>query len=141
MLQLDGFGNLVKDPAIYPKFNQSIAENAREQMLLRTVDLLVEKQGDYRDLFTSEVAFISRPLASVYNVPFASKAEWTTYTFPESAERSGIREADVIVRANGRDVTTVAQLRSAIARVPNNQAVSLEIVRDRERVTLELRRE
>jgi membrane-associated protease RseP (regulator of RpoE activity) len=57
------------------------------------------------------------------------------------AERSGIREADVIVRANGRDVTTVAQLRSAIARVPNNQAVSLEIVRNRERVTLELRRE
>jgi hypothetical protein len=90
MLQLDGFGNLVKDPAIYPKFNQSIAENAREQMLLRAVDLLVEKKGDYRDLFTSEVAFISRPLASVYNVPFASKAEWTTYTFPESAERSGI---------------------------------------------------
>ena len=30
MLQLDGFGNLIKDPAIYPKFNQSIAEGARE---------------------------------------------------------------------------------------------------------------
>jgi membrane-associated protease RseP (regulator of RpoE activity) len=57
------------------------------------------------------------------------------------AERSGIREADVIVRANGRDVTTVAELRSAIARVPRNDAVSLEIVRDRQRVTLDLRRE
>ena len=90
MLQLDGFGNLVKDPAIYPKFNQSIAEGAREQMLLRTMDLLVHKRGDYRDLFTSNETFISRPLASVYNVPFASKAEWTTYAFPETAERSGI---------------------------------------------------
>ena len=56
------------------------------------------------------------------------------------AERSGIREADVIVRANGRDVTTVAELRSAIARAPSNQAVSLEVVRDRQRVTLDLRR-
>jgi hypothetical protein len=90
MLQLDGFGNLVKDPAIYPKFNQSIAEGAREQMLLRTMDLLVHRKGDYRDLFTSNETFISRPLASVYNVPFASKAEWTTYAFPETAERSGI---------------------------------------------------
>jgi Protein of unknown function (DUF1592)/Protein of unknown function (DUF1588)/Protein of unknown function (DUF1595)/Protein of unknown function (DUF1587)/Protein of unknown function (DUF1585) len=90
MLQLDGFGNLVKDPTIYPKFNQSIAEGAREQMLLRTVDLLVRKQGDYRDLFTSNETFINRPLASVYNVPFPSKAAWTTYTFSEESERSGI---------------------------------------------------
>lgn len=90
MLQLDGFGNLVKDPAIYPKFNQSIAENAREQMLLRAIDLLVHRNGDYRDLFTSKETFLSRPLASVYSVPFASKAQWTTYSFPDDSERSGI---------------------------------------------------
>jgi hypothetical protein len=90
MLQLDGFGNMVKDPAIYPKFNQSIAEAAREQMLLRTIDLLVVKQGDYRDLFTSNDTFINRPLASVYNVPYPSKAAWAPYTFTEGAERSGI---------------------------------------------------
>lgn len=90
MLQLDGFGNLVKDPAIYPKFNQSIAEGAREQMLLRAVDLLVKKNGDYRDLFTSNDTFINRSLASVYNVPYASKAAWAPYTFPEDAERAGI---------------------------------------------------
>jgi hypothetical protein len=90
MFQLDGFGNLVKDPMIYPKFNQSISEAAREQMLLRTVDLLVRKKGDYRDLFTSNETFINRSLASVYDVPYASKAAWTTYTFPKEAERSGI---------------------------------------------------
>jgi hypothetical protein len=90
MLQLDGFGNLVKDPAIYPKFNQSIADAAREQMLLRTIDLLVRDKGDYRDLFTSNETFLNRPLASVYNVPYASKAAWSPYTFPAEAERSGI---------------------------------------------------
>ena len=90
MLQLDGFGNLVKDPAIYPKFNQSIAEGAREQMLLRAVDLLVKKNGDYRDLFTSNETFLNRSLASVYNVPYASKAAWAPYKFPDTAERAGI---------------------------------------------------
>lgn len=90
MFQLDGFGNMVKDPMIYPKFNQSVAEASREQMLLRTVDLLVKKNGDYRDLFTSNEAFINRSLASVYNVPYPSKAAWTTYTFPSDSERSGI---------------------------------------------------
>lgn len=90
MLQLEGFGNLIKDPAIYPKFSQSVAESAREQMLRTTMDLLIEQRADYRELFISNRTFINRPLASVYGVPFASTAGWTTFTFPSSAERSGI---------------------------------------------------
>jgi Protein of unknown function (DUF1592)/Protein of unknown function (DUF1588)/Protein of unknown function (DUF1595)/Protein of unknown function (DUF1585)/Protein of unknown function (DUF1587) len=90
MLQLDGFENLVKDPTIYPKFNQSVSDSAKEQTLRTTVDLLVHKQRDYRDLFTSNETFINRPLASVYQVPFASSSDWAPYNFPPSSERSGI---------------------------------------------------
>lgn len=90
MLQLDGFENVVKDPAIYPKFNQSIADGAMEQTLRTTIDLLITKKRDYRDLFTSNETFINRPLASVYNVPFLSAGDWTAYTFSPSSERFGI---------------------------------------------------
>jgi hypothetical protein len=90
MFQMDGFGNLVKDPTIYPKFDQSVAESAREQMLLRTIDLLVRRQGDYRDLFTAHETFLNRSLAAVYQVPYATKAQWMTYQFPQNSERSGI---------------------------------------------------
>jgi hypothetical protein len=90
MLQLDGLENLVKDPTIYPKYSQSVSDSAREQTLKTTIDLLVNKRLDYRDLFTSNEAFINRTLASVYQVPFASSEEWARYTFPQSAERSGI---------------------------------------------------
>ena len=90
MLQLDGFENLVKDPAIYPKFNQSVSDSAREQTLKTVIDLLVRKKRDYRDLFTSNETFINRPLASVYRVPFGSSGDWAPYTFSQSSERSGI---------------------------------------------------
>ncbi len=90
MLQLDGFDNMVKDPEIYPKFNQSVANSAKEQMLRTAVDLLVTKKRDYRELFTSNDTFLNRPLASVYNVPYPSKEEWLPYTFPDSLERAGI---------------------------------------------------
>lgn len=90
MLQLDGIENLVKDPAIYPKFNQSVADSAKEQTLKTTIDLLVRKKRDYRDLFTSNDTFINRPLASVYRIPFASSSDWAAYTFPQSSERAGI---------------------------------------------------
>ena len=90
MLQLDGFDNLVKDPAIYPKFNQVVSDSAKEQTLRTIIDLLVRKRRDYRDIFTSNETFINRPLAAVYRLPFASINEWASYTFPESSERSGI---------------------------------------------------
>jgi Protein of unknown function (DUF1592)/Protein of unknown function (DUF1588)/Protein of unknown function (DUF1595)/Protein of unknown function (DUF1585)/Protein of unknown function (DUF1587) len=90
MLELDGIENLVKDPAIYPKFNQSVSDSAKEQTLKTAIDLLVRKRRDYRDLFTSNDTFINRPLASVYRIPLASSGDWAPYTFPQSSERSGI---------------------------------------------------
>jgi hypothetical protein len=90
MLQLDGIENLVKDPAIYPKFNQSVADAAREETLRSTVDLLIRQKRDYRDLFTVNETFINRPLAAVYKVPFSSTGDWVEYSFPENSERSGI---------------------------------------------------
>ncbi len=90
MLQLDGFENLVKDPAIYPKFNQTVSDSAKEQTLRTIIDLLVRQKRDYRDLFTSNETFINRPLAAVYRIPFASNNEWAAYTFPQASGRSGI---------------------------------------------------
>jgi hypothetical protein len=90
MFQLDGFENLVKDPTIYPKFNQAVSDSAKQQTLKTVIDLLVRKARDYRDLFTSNETFINRPLASVYRTPFASSGDWAPYTFPQGSERSGI---------------------------------------------------
>jgi hypothetical protein len=90
MLQLDGFDNLTKDPGAYPKFNQSVSDSAKEQTLRTMVDLLVDKKRDYRDIFSSNETQINRYLASIYKVPYASKEEWTSYTFPESSERAGV---------------------------------------------------
>jgi hypothetical protein len=90
MLQLDGFENLVKDPTIYPKFNQAVSDSAKEQTLKTVINLLVRERRDYRDLFTSNDTFINRPLASVYRIPFASSGSWAPYTFPPSSERSGL---------------------------------------------------
>jgi hypothetical protein len=90
MLQLDGFDNMIKDPTAYPKFNQSVADSAREQTLRTTINLLVKERRDYRELFTSNDTEINRYLAAVYKVPFASTDEWAPYTFASDSGRAGI---------------------------------------------------
>jgi len=90
MLQFEYFDSLTKDGMTYPKFSQKVADSAREQTLLTLMDLLVEQNRDYRDIFTSNDTFINRALAPVYKVPYLSRQEWAKYTFPDDAERSGM---------------------------------------------------
>lgn len=54
------------------------------------------------------------------------------------AARAGLEAGDVIVRANGRDVGTVSELRRAITR-SGDEPVRLEIIRRNSRRTIELR--
>lgn len=90
MLQFETFDTLSKDAATYPNFSQAVADSAREETLKFLVDQLVTREGDYREIFTSQNTVLNRALASVYDVPYPSDQAWSPYTFASTAERSGI---------------------------------------------------
>jgi hypothetical protein len=91
MLGLDDIATLQKDTVLYPAFSLAAAEDSREQVLRTLVDLLVARNGDYRDIFTSRTTFLSTPLGFVYRVPVANPGGWTRYEFPEGDQRAGIQ--------------------------------------------------
>lgn len=92
MFGYEQFAGLVKDQAIYPKFNSDLVKDAQEQTLRTVVDLLLTKRGDYRDLFTTRQTFMNRNLAALYRVPVSAEAVggWATYAFPANEPRAGI---------------------------------------------------
>ena len=90
MLQMDLFRLQTKDPARFPKYSQVLAVDARQQTIRTILDLVIARQGDYRDIFTTRDTFLTRTLAMVYQVPYTSNAAWTRYTFPVSSGRSGV---------------------------------------------------
>jgi len=96
MLGFDGFDNLAKDPAIYPKYSFGLATDAQEQTLRTITDHLLTRGGDYRDLFTTRNTFLSRQLGAVYGIPVPKDAPgatpdgWQPYTFAAGDPRSGI---------------------------------------------------
>lgn len=91
MLQFDLFDDLAKDPVIYPAFNSTVALDAREQTLRTITDLLLTGQGDYRELFTTRTAPLTRPLGTLYRMPVASRNGWELKTFSEGSGRAGIQ--------------------------------------------------
>ena len=96
MLQLDGLSSLAKDTTLYPKFDAIVARDAREQTLRTIVDLLVEHNGDYRNIFTARKTYLTQALVSVYRIPLVndvpngSQDIWQAYELPEGDPRAGI---------------------------------------------------
>ncbi len=91
MLQFELFDDLAKDPVIYPSYNSAVAEDAREQTLLTITDHLLTRNGDYRDLFTTRSAPLTRSLGVVYRMPVATRNGWAMSEFSERSGRAGIQ--------------------------------------------------
>jgi S1-C subfamily serine protease len=62
-----------------------------------------------------------------------------TDVFSDPARSSGLRGGDVIVRADGRELTTVAQLRAIVVAHRSDRMLELEIVRQKKTRPLTLR--
>ncbi|MGE4064562.1 MAG: DUF1588 domain-containing protein [Rhodospirillaceae bacterium] len=88
MFGFEDFGNLAKDPTIYPMMTGAVIKDAREQTLRTLVDHLLVEKKDYRDIFTSRKTYMSPALATVYQVP--TKPGWVPYEFPEGSPRVGL---------------------------------------------------
>ena len=90
MLHLDEFDYLEKDNFIYPAFDPQVIEDAREQLLLTIEHHLLDKDADYRNLFTTRETFMSGPLGRVYRTPVTEPKLWTPYEFSERDGRAGV---------------------------------------------------
>jgi hypothetical protein len=91
MLQFDKFDDLSKDSVVFPAFNSTVAADAKEQTLRPIADLLLEQRGDYRDLFTTRQAYLTRPLGIVYRLPVPTRNGWEKGEFPENSQRAGVQ--------------------------------------------------
>jgi hypothetical protein len=91
MLAFEDMDRLEKDSIIYPVFSSAVAQDAREQTLRTLTHLLIDEQGDYRDLFTTRKTFMSGPLGRIYHIPVdRPDGGWMSYEFPEGDARAGL---------------------------------------------------
>ena len=91
MLEFDLFDDLAKDSEIYPAFNSDVAADAKEQTLRDIVHHLVEQNGDYRDLFTLDQTFMTRPLGIIYRQPVPARNDWERVQLSHDGSRLGIQ--------------------------------------------------
>lgn len=92
MFGFSEFEFLEKDSVIYPAFGVAAARDAKEQTLRTTVEHVVHRDGDYRDLFTTRETFMTKSLGLLYRVPVgAPEGVWEPYEFAPDSGRRGIQ--------------------------------------------------
>jgi hypothetical protein len=117
MLQFDLFDSLAKDAKIFPKWTFKVAEDAQEQTLRTIVDLVLTRHGDYRDLFTTRVTFLTPLLGSLYGVPVPQIGIlWQRYEFSAGAPRSGIQSHASFVALHSHEGLSSPTLRGKALR-------------------------
>jgi hypothetical protein len=90
MLLFEKFEEMSKDPVVFPRYNQDVATAMPEQLLRTIVDLLVTRNGDYREMFTTRRTFVNRALGPLYEVPVGQSQGWVPYEFGPNEDRAGI---------------------------------------------------
>ena len=90
MLSLDDFDSLSKDPVLYPAFTLAAVNDARESTLRTITDQLIDRHGDYRDLFTTHKVFLTGMLGMVYRLPVAVPDGWVGDDLDSDDPRAGL---------------------------------------------------
>jgi hypothetical protein len=94
--RFDEFETLAKDAMLFPKFGANVAAEAREQTLRTILDVVLTRDADYREIFTTKKTFMTPELGSLYQVPIFAAGpngapdEWQPYEFAKDDPRGGI---------------------------------------------------
>ncbi|MGI9205150.1 MAG: DUF1592 domain-containing protein [Woeseiaceae bacterium] len=114
MMAFDEFASLAKDPVVYPMVTGATLADAREQTLRTVIDHILDKDQDYRDLFTTRKTFMSMSLAALYATPTTNG--WVPYEFPEDSNRSGLLTQVSFLAAHSHAVRSSPTLRGKALR-------------------------
>ncbi len=88
-LRLEDLNTVTKDGLIYPGFRASATADAREQTLRTLTELLIAKNGDFRDILTTRQMPINGMLSPLYRTP-VGRQEWTNVQFQDDDPRAGV---------------------------------------------------
>ncbi len=114
MMAFDEFDSLAKDPMVYPMVTGATLADAREQTLRTVIDHVVDKERDYRDLFTTRDTFMSMSLGAIYGVQTIDG--WEPHRFPEAGPRQGLLTQVAFLASHSHAVRSSPTLRGRALR-------------------------
>lgn len=116
LLDLNRLDSLTKLSSVYPQMSPELGPDAREETLLLLEDIVIDRDADYREFFTSKKTFINRRLAALYQVPAPDLDGFAAIDLPENDPRGGFLTHASFLSLKAKPSSTSAVLRGRFVR-------------------------
>ena len=116
VLQLHGLETMGKDPTIFTHASPELGVSAGEETLLVIERLVLDEDGDLRDLFTTRRTFIDRRLAALYDVQAPGSEGFGEVMLPRSGGRRGLLGHASTLALHAHDTRSSSTKRGAFLR-------------------------
>ncbi len=106
--------------------------------VVAVVDQLKQFGETRRGWLGVKIQTVTEDIAETLNVPENSGALVSSVTPGSPAAKGGLETGDVILKFDGKDVTTMRGLPKIVAQTPINKAVDVEVLRKGEKKTVQI---
>lgn len=115
-LELHDIGEMQKDPTIFLHLSPELVAAAREETLLGFERMVLELDGDVRDLFTTRETHLDRTLAALYDVPAPAGDGLVLTSLPADGTRRGLLGQASFLAMRSHPTSSSATLRGKFIR-------------------------
>lgn len=106
LLALDGLDALSRPTQLFPRFTPTLGAALKQETLLTFEDLVFDRDGDYRELFTRGSTFANAELAAFYGLPAPAGTGFSQVSFPAGSKRLGLLGQAGVLAVHDHEGTT-----------------------------------
>lgn len=116
-MNLGKLNALDKQPDKFPQLTATLGPSMRIELERMFEENVFEKQGDFRELFTTRDTYVNEDLARVYGIEGITGPDWTPVTLPDDGTRAGILTTPGFLALNAHKTQTSPTHRGRFVRL------------------------
>lgn len=116
-MNIGGLDGLDKQPDKFPQITATLGVSMRIELERMFEENVFEREGDFRDLFTTRETYVNEDLARVYNIEGISGPDWVPIVLPDDGTRAGILTTPGFLALNAHKTQTSPTRRGRFIRL------------------------
>jgi hypothetical protein len=116
-MNIGGLDGLDKQPDKFPQITATLGPSMRIELERMFEENVFEREGDFRDLFTTRETYVNEDLARVYGVDGITGPDFTPITLPDDGKRAGILTTPGFLALNAHKTQTSPTRRGRFIRL------------------------